>query len=284
MQCTLDAEVDEMADPVTPPRDHSDKEGEHAAWQYERLFVPAEFREWAPRVLDAARVETGHRVLDVACGTGVLAREAAARVGGEGRVIGVDVDSGMLGVAAAQAPRIEWRRAHAEALPFADGVFDRVVSQFGLMFFSDRQEALLEMRRVLAPGGRLAVAVWDTLEHTPAYARFAEVLTRVDPAAGAALGAPFSLGELDQLAELFESAGLMQATIQTHVGAARFPNIRTMVEAEIDGWMPMAGIVLSPEQRQRVLADAEVALAELVLPDGTVRFDAPAHIVSTTVS
>jgi ubiquinone/menaquinone biosynthesis C-methylase UbiE len=262
---------------VTPP---SPQPAVDAAWSYERLFVPAEFREWAPRVLDAAQVSGGHTVLDVACGTGVLAREAAGRVGPTGRVVGVDMDAAMLAVASAQHAAIEWLRAPAESLPFPDGCFDRVVSQFGLMFFTDREEALLEMQRVLAPRGRLAVAVWDALERTPAYARFVEVLSRVDSRAGDALRAPFSLGDLDELTELLSNAGLSSATIATHVGAAQFASIRTMVEAELDGWMPIAGIQLSDEQRQRVLTNAEVALADFALADGSVRFDAPAHIVT----
>src|SRR5262245_55708684 len=126
-----------------------------AAWQYERLFVPAEFGEWPPRVLDAAQVSADHTVLDIACGTRVLARAAATRVGDTGRVCGVDLDPGMLAVARELGAGIEWRRASAEALPFPDAAFDRVVSQFGLMFFDDREEALLEMGRVTVPDGRV---------------------------------------------------------------------------------------------------------------------------------
>src|SRR5688500_17922473 len=113
-----------------------------AADVYERLFVPAEFQEWAPRVIEAARVRQGQRVLDVACGTGVLAREAAGVAGSGGHVAGVDLDGGMLIVAARVAPWIDWREASAESLPFADASFDAVVSQFWLMFFPDRRAAL----------------------------------------------------------------------------------------------------------------------------------------------
>src|SRR5690606_33009557 len=141
-----------------------------AAEAFETHFVPALFAEWAPRVADAAGLQTGHRVLDVACGTGVLAREAARRVGPQGFVWGLDLDDGMLTVAGRRAPEIEWRQGTAESLPYADRSFDAVVSQFGLMFFPDRTKALREMQRVLRPGGRIGVAVWDSLENTPAYA------------------------------------------------------------------------------------------------------------------
>ena len=110
-----------------------------AATAYEEFFVPALFREWAPRVVDAAQILPGHRVLDVACGTGVLAREAAGRARPTGVVAGLDLNPGMLVVARQLAPAVEWRHGTAESLPFPDHSFDAVVSQFGLMFFRQRR-------------------------------------------------------------------------------------------------------------------------------------------------
>jgi len=136
-----------------------------AANAYETLFVPALFGEWAPRVAEAAQVKLGQRVLDVACGTGVLAREVVSRTGPSGYVAGVDPDPGMLAVARTLAPSVDWREGDAESLPFPHRSFDAVVSQFGLMFFADRHRAIREMLRVLAPGGRLAAAVWDSLDN-----------------------------------------------------------------------------------------------------------------------
>jgi ubiquinone/menaquinone biosynthesis C-methylase UbiE len=142
-----------------------------AAEIYEEFFVPALFREWAPRVAAAAHLAAGDTVLDVACGTGVLAREAAQRVAPRGAVTGLDRNEGMLAVARRAAPAVDWRVGRAESLPFADGAFAAVVSQFGLMFFEDRVAALKEMWRVLRPGRRLAVAVWDSLSAAPATPR-----------------------------------------------------------------------------------------------------------------
>ena len=132
-----------------------------AASAYEALFVSALFRQWAPMVADAAKIASGDRVLDVACGTGVLAREAATRTGRSGRVAALDANAGMLTVARGLAPGIDWREGVAEAPPFPDQSFDVVVCQFGLMFFSDRDKAVREVLRVMVPGGRGAVAVWD---------------------------------------------------------------------------------------------------------------------------
>lgn len=251
-----------------------------AAEVYESLFVPAEFQEWPPRLVAAARIEPGQKVLDVACGTGVLTREVARQVGRSGFVAGVDANPGMLAVAARTSPDIEWRQASAEALPYHDNHFDAVVCQFGLMFF-DQQAALREMMRVLAPGGHLTASVWDTLAHTPAYATLVALLDRHAGARAAdALRAPFVLGDRHELAALFARAGMPEAEIVTHRGIARFPDIRAMVEAEVRGWLPAAGVMLTDAQLAEILDEAEKALCTYVTADGAVTFDAPAHIVT----
>ena len=146
---------------------------------YDAQFVPALFQPWARRVVEIAGIRPGQRVLDVACGTGVLACAAAARVGATGSVTGLDANAEMVAVARRKRPDLAWRVGHAEALPFPDASFDAVVSQFGLMFFQDRRAALREMMRVLRPGGRLVVAVCDGLAHSPGYAVLAELLQRL---------------------------------------------------------------------------------------------------------
>lgn len=251
-----------------------------AAQAYQELHVPALFQQWAARVLDAVQVEPGHRVLDVACGTGVLAREAATRVGPAGFVAGVDPDPGMLAVAERLAPSVEWRQGAAESLPYPDRRFDAVVSQFGLMFFTDRRRALREMLRVSAPGGSLAVAVWDRLENSAAYPIEVELLERLAGSRAAdALRAPFVLGDPSGLIRLFESAGVKSVAMETRHGTARFPSLRSMIEADLRGWLPVMGVVLEEQQIQRILAEAESALREYVTPDGQVMFDSPAHII-----
>ena len=125
-------------------------------------------------------------------------------------------------------------RGAAESLPFPDQSFDAVVSQFGLMFFMDRRQALREMLRVLAPGGRLVVAVWDSLETMPAYAAEVALLEQTAGRQAAdALRAPFVLGNRQHLATLFSEAGVDSPEITTHHGTAQFPSIRTMVEADL---------------------------------------------------
>jgi SAM-dependent methyltransferase len=249
-----------------------------AASAYEALFVPALFGQWAPKVAEAARIRAGQRVLDVACGTGVLARELAVR---GARVAGIDPNPGMVAVARRITPAAEWHEGAAELLPFADASFDAVASPFGLMFFSDRPRALREMMRVLRPGGRLVVAVWDSLDHIPAYASLVALLERTAGRAAAdALRAPFVLGERPGLGTLFAQAGIPSAAIATYRGSAQFPSIRTMVEADLRGWLPVMGVTLPEEQIARVLEEAETVLAAYRTAEGRARFPLSSHIVT----
>jgi len=255
------------------------------AWAYENLHVPAVFKQWCPRVLDAADVGVGDRVLDVACGTGALAREAALRVGDGGFVAGVDPERGMLAVAKELAPEVEWQDGAAESLPFPDSSFDAVCCQFGLMFFDDRPKALREMIRVLRPGGKLAVAVWDGLENSDAYPIEVKLIQRVaGETAANALRAPFVLGDREALTALFEESGIESVSVATHNGTSRFPSIRIMVEADLRGWLPVMGVFLSADEMQTILAEAERCLAEYVTEAGQVVFSSPAHIVTGVAS
>jgi ubiquinone/menaquinone biosynthesis C-methylase UbiE len=137
-----------------------------AAELYERYPARYILGPWAPLLVDAARVAAGERVLDVACGTGVVTRAAARRVGRTGHVVGVDRNPGMIAVArslpaTSDAP-IEWLERSALDLRLDNASFDVVLCQQGLQFFPDKLVALKEMRRVLDHGGRLALSVWDT--------------------------------------------------------------------------------------------------------------------------
>lgn len=252
-----------------------------AARAYEELFVPALFRQWAPLLAKAAQVQPGKRVLDVACGTGVLARELATLVGTSGSVTGLDLMPGMVEVAKDIAPGIEWKQGSAEELPFPDQSFDAVVSQFGLMFFPDRVTSLREMLRVLTPGGRLAVAVWDSLDNIPAIAAEVALLERVAGRAAAdALRAPFVLGNKADLEQLGRDAGLSMPTVSRHPGTARFPSVRSMVEADLRGWLPVMGVMLEEETIQRVLGEADRDLRAYMDGGGRAVFQISAHVLS----
>ena len=167
---------------------------------YERHLVPGIFEPWAPLLLEQAALRRGQQVLDVACGTGVAARLAAASLDTTGKVVGLDLNPGMLAVARSLPPpqgaTIEWREGDAGALPFAEKLFDVVFCKFGLQYFPDRSQAVREMYRVLKPSGRLVALVWRALIHSLGFATLAEALERhISPAARAVMQAPFVLGD-----------------------------------------------------------------------------------------
>ncbi len=253
------------------------------AQAYEDLHVNALFRAWADPVLDAASVEPGDQVLDVACGTGIVARTALARVGAAGAVTGLDMGPGMLAVAEAIEPQITWVEGQAGDLPFGDDEFDAVVSQFGLMFFPDRVAAVREMLRCVRPGRSIAIAVWDDLDRQSAFPVSVDLLDRrAGTAAADALRIPFSAGAATELATVFESAGASSFSIDTVAGTARFPNVRSMVEADLRGWLPIMGVHLDEDLIQSILAEADEVLGHHVADSGDMVFPVSAHIVTAT--
>ena len=198
---------------------------------YERYLVPTIFSPWAVLLVDIAAPQLGERVLDVACGTGIVARLIAARVGPGGKVVGLDSSPAMLAVARSVSPisgaAVEWSEASALAIPFPEATFNLVLCQQGLQFFPDRPAALREVHRVLVPDGRLVLSVWRAIQYSPGFASLAEALARhVSSEAGKAMQTPFSLGEVDELRTLVVAAGFRDVTIRPAVKSLRFPSPR----------------------------------------------------------
>lgn len=248
-----------------------------AAEVYEVFFVPALFAQWTDIVLDTAHVRAAERVVDVGCGTGVLARAALRRVGTEGSVDAVDPNDGMLSVARRTEPQIGWHNGVAEALPFPDRHFDRAVSQFALMFFTDPTAAFEEVARVTRRGGMVALALWDRLESNPGYARLAAIiedLFGVD--AAEATRAPFQLAQLGTLSKIGETV-LAEPAVTSHQGVARFESLEAWLHTEIRGWT-LADVV--DDHGFATLVDrAKAELVDLVNPSG-VSFPVTALVIS----
>ncbi|NDW01836.1 class I SAM-dependent methyltransferase [Salipiger sp. PrR002] len=250
-----------------------------AARVYEAFFVPALFGQFGPWLVEAAGLHGGGRLLDVATGTGVVARAALKR---GASVSAVDINEGMLTVAREIEPHIDFQHAAAEALPFADDSFDAVTCQFALMFLQDRVAALREMARVCRPGGRVAVAVFEAWEKSPGYNDLIPLLQEVmGPEAGEALKVPFCLGDETALAALLEQAGLGGAEIIHKTGQVRHRSLKTWLDTEIGGWT--LADMATPEVMRSLEKAAEERLGKYRNSDGTVSFDAPAFFAVARV-
>lgn len=245
---------------------------------YESKFVPAIFGEWANHLIEAAQVAPGDRVLDVGCGTGVVARDAVARVGPTGRVVGIDLNNAMLTVARRLSTDVEWRQGDAADLPFEDGSFDVVLCQAALMFLPDVPSALREMGRVGADGGAVGVEVFDALSAQPAYGPFVEAVARhAGPDAVDILGTYWRLGDLGALRATIESVGLDIASSTTLTGTARFDSIDELVAIEVKG-TPLVDRV-GDDAYLRIVADVGRALGRFVKPDGRLEMPIRGHVV-----
>ncbi len=203
---------------------------------YESFMVPTLFRPWAANLVEATRPANSERVLDVGCGTGVVARVVAARLGTGASITALDPSPNMLAVARAAAVRegvaIDWREGSAERLPFPDRSFDLVLCQFALMFFADKAAALGEMRRVVKESGRVVLNVWQGLDRHPFYELLHEVIQK--RVGVSALEDIFALGNADELRRMASSAGFRQAEIETVSMTARFPNPEGFLAGEIE--------------------------------------------------
>ena len=245
---------------------------------YESKFVPALFAEWAPHLLELAGVVPGLRVLDVACGTGIVARTAAERLNGHGTIVAVDINDAMLTVARRLRADIEWRQGDVATLPFPDASFDVALCQMAFMFFPDRVQALREMGRVVSAAGTVALVVPDRLASQPAYGPFVEIAARhAGPEALSLLGTYWACGDLDQLRALFASADLDVIVIRSRVGKATFASIDELVATEVESTPLIERI--SADVYGRIRTDAREALRRFTTPTGTAEIPLAGHIV-----
>lgn len=228
-----------------------------AAELYERYLVPAVTSQWAVDLVSRVEVRRGDRLLDVACGTGVVARAAAERVGNDGRVVGLDLNPEMLRVArSVGAAPIEWWEGSALALPFEADEFGVVLCQFGLQFFPDQSVAVRELRRVLAPAGRVGVSVFAELERNPVAQVLSDALDRqFGEGASFAKRNEHALADADELAALFREAGLAAVRIETVAKTSRYPSVSEYVRFQLQA-TPLAAVLepYDPLERDRLSA------------------------------
>lgn len=256
-----------------------------AADAYEAYLVPAIFTDLAAALVDRADLREGERVLDVGCGTGVVARAAARAVGPGGSVTGVDLNPTMLARARQTArgtrPTITFHQGEAESLPMEDDAVDAVLCQQVLQFLPDRVVALREMGRVAAPDtGRVAVGVLRSLDQHPVYAILVDALDRHAGAEAAAMMAsPFGLGDGELLRREAQEAGLRDVSVHLSIGRERFPSVADMVRQEAAS-SPLAGALatLDDHRWEALVADLEGALAPWC-DDAGITFHNETHLV-----
>jgi Methylase involved in ubiquinone/menaquinone biosynthesis len=217
---------------------------DHQHWQldgnapelFQRYLVPAITAKWAEDIVDRARPQAGEEILDIACGTGVVARLASRRIS-QGHVTGLDLNKGMLAVARTlpcEGAPIDWIEASALDLPFPAGQFDLVLCQQGLQFFPNRGRALREIRRVLSPSGRVALSVYSPIERTPGANAFVLALDRVlGPTASKIKRAEHSFNAPDELKEPLMDAGFAEVEVQTVVLEIAFPSVLDYVRFQL---------------------------------------------------
>ena len=260
--------------------------GGNAAELYQRYVVPAITSLWAADLIDRAAPRPGERVLDVACGTGVVARLAAERMG-SGRVIGLDINAAMLAVARSlnpgAGPSIEWYEGSALAMPFPDASFDLCLCQLGLQFFPDRPAAMREMFRVLELGGRVALSVFSALERTPVSNALADALDRqLRPGASSIKRSEHSLADADELCQLAVEQGFRDVSVRAVTQTLRFASPREYVRLQMTA-TPMAVLVADMESAPRDALVEAIAgdLSAALCRDGEEELISPqeAHVL-----
>lgn len=257
----------------------------HAAEFYER-YVGLLMEPWVRCLVDVAALQPAERVLDVACGTGFVARRAAPYVGAEGRVVGLDLNESMIEAARAASSRdattaIEWQTGDAASLPFESGAFDVVLCQQGVQFFPDRVQTLRELRRVLRLGGRLAFTVWSAIGDTPYIAALADALARHVSAEAASMArAPCALHDAAELRDLVRSAGFGNVRVRPMIKTTTLPLPAEFVPGHLAA-LPMAQAItgLTTDRRTALVEHITEALRAYVDGD-QLKVPAGVHVVT----
>lgn len=256
---------------MTTPHSSQSEGGEQSLFSqlsfpelYEQALVGPLFQPWVEPLLEDVELRSGDRVLDIACGTGIVARLAKKRLESAGTVVGVDVNPHMLAVARRVAPTIDWREGDAAALPLRDGErFDVVLCQQGCQFFADRAAAAHQMHRALVDGGRLGVSTWRPDEEFPVLRELRSIAERhLGPISDRRL----SLGNPDPLEDALREAGFHDVRSQQLALSIRFDDGFTFVRLNAMALVSMsaASATLGDEHRQRLVAAITRDSAELV--------------------
>jgi SAM-dependent methyltransferase len=247
---------------------------------YDRYLVPTIFGPWATDLIALAAPQSDERILDVACGTGAVAREAVRVIGAHGRVTGLDLNAGMLNIARAYDAQgtVQWQEGSAQAMPFPDEAFTLVLCQQGMQYFPDRGAALREMYRVLAPGGRMILNVWRAIERAPGFFVLSQALGRhISPEAGVL--PPFALGDAAGLAAEVTGAGFADVNTQLASRLVHYDSPQEFVRTYVIS-TPLADLLAQTEEAKQSALLAEVSAAlQPYLDDAGLAFPMESQII-----
>lgn len=247
-----------------------------AAERYEQIIVPVILGPAARTLVEWSALQTGETVLDIGSGTGAAARYAAELVGPSGRVIGIDVNSGMIQVARSLPPVqgavIEWHEKSAYELPLNDQTVDAVLSAQTLQFLNDRKTALSEKYRVLKPGGRAAISLWAGIEENPYFHVLVDAISKhIGQETAAGLQAAFSLSNADEIRVLLENSKFTNIDVTVKQLELALPKLTSFVPRYITA-TPMAADFNAADEaaQQAVIQEVSVQLALYESHDGIV--------------
>jgi ubiquinone/menaquinone biosynthesis C-methylase UbiE len=252
---------------------------------YDRYLGPIFFNHYADDLVARLPVTRGMRVLETACGTGIVTERLVRRLAGSGTVLATDLNEPMIAQGQRKlpgGPHLEWRKADATKLPFDDASFDAVVCQFGLMFFPDKAAGIREAFRVLKPGGRFLLNVWDALEHNPVARITHETITSFFPSDPPQFyTVPFSLHDKGKVCAWLEAAGFrdIEAESVTRVGMS--PSASAAAIGLVEGNPVYTAIM---ERRPEALVEIKAAVITKLaaqLGDHPLRTPLRAHVFSS---
>jgi ubiquinone/menaquinone biosynthesis C-methylase UbiE len=241
---------------------------------YERYIVQAWMGAWAQTLVETACLRKNEQILDIGCGTGIVARKAAALVGNGKNVIGLDISEGMIRSARTLAEReglygIEWRQGDAASMPFDDEKFEVVLCQQGLQFCSDPSAVLREIFRVMREDGRLAISLWRELKRQPYFMAIAKIYESFFKKEATMVHKSFPSSSRERLRKLIIDAGFRNIHIGLEVKMARFSPVEDFIPGYLNA-TPLAQEIncLNEQERSEMYRQIVASISNYIDDDG----------------